>query len=402
MDDLKTVLERSRDQIGSSRLTPEDVSRRRGHKERNRRIRAGAVGVIVAVAAGIFLARSMSQAVPADQPTPTPSLPPASPAAAGTLAYIVDGDVFVVDPDGSHVVKIADGRSAECNGIGDGGEYWSEGQMWSPDGRYLAYRYADCFASDEEARAEGLPEGVVISDAKGNVLTSFPTGRGWDIGWSPDSTRVAVWDEFSKTIGIYGLDGARQIQITRPFDLDSDSDPFWMPDGTALAVGDWVIPLDGGGREKLPENWEPYGDGNGISPDGSRIATINDGSLTVARSDGSDAREVPGEWLGKPAWSPKGDLIAVVSAVSGGGRELHVVDVATGSETLVTHARPGMELEVVGFTPKGDRILFTTGDRSLFTTEEWAVAWSLRSIGVDGSSAHLIVDGTNGNFSRAS
>ena len=24
------------------------------------------------------------------------------------------------------------------------GEYRSEGAMWSPDGRYLAYRYSDC------------------------------------------------------------------------------------------------------------------------------------------------------------------------------------------------------------------------------------------------------------------
>ena len=130
--------------------------------------------------------------------------------ASGALAYVLDGDIYVADPDGSNAVKIANGRPEEdCAGIG---EYWAEGSMWSPDGRYLAYRYSDC--SDPEA----VGRDVVISDAEGNVLATFPA-QGWDIAWSPDSTRVAVWDRFydpPSTIGVYGLDGARQTQLTMP------------------------------------------------------------------------------------------------------------------------------------------------------------------------------------------
>jgi hypothetical protein len=72
----------------------------------------------------------------------------------------------------------------------------------------------------------------------------FPTGLGWDIAWSPDSTRVAVWDSFGETIGVYGLDGAPQTRITRPpgFQLEGDSDPHWMPNGTSLRVTDLVLP----------------------------------------------------------------------------------------------------------------------------------------------------------------
>jgi Tol biopolymer transport system component len=102
------------------------------------------------------------------------------------LAYALDGDIYVADPDGSNAVKVADGLPAEdCYGFS--GEYWAEGPMWSPDGRYLAYRrYTDCSSS------ENLRD-VVISDAEGNVLAMF-SATGWKIAWSPDSTRVAVWD----------------------------------------------------------------------------------------------------------------------------------------------------------------------------------------------------------------
>ena len=60
----------------------------------------------------------------------------------GHLAYGLDGDIFVADWDGRNPVRIADGapsgrRATGCH------DYWGEGPMWSPDGRYLAYRSGD-------------------------------------------------------------------------------------------------------------------------------------------------------------------------------------------------------------------------------------------------------------------
>ena len=55
----------------------------------------------------------------------------------GRLAYGIDGDIYVADADGSNPVRIADGAPGEA---GDCGGYWGEGPIWSPDGRYLAYR----------------------------------------------------------------------------------------------------------------------------------------------------------------------------------------------------------------------------------------------------------------------
>jgi Tol biopolymer transport system component len=350
------------------------LNRRRDRKRRDQRIRAGILGLAIAIAVGwlsVNAIRSMPP-VPTDDPTPTPA-----PVGLGALAYALDGDIYVADWDGSNAVRIADGRPGEdCGAIG---EYWAEGSIWSPDGRYLAYRYWDCSSADESQWG-----GVEISDAEGNVLVTLPTEAGWKIAWSPDSTRIAVWDRLFETIGVYGLDGTRQTQLTMPpgWSASGDHDPAWMPDGTSLMVETVQLPLDCGAPRHLPWDAEAY------SPDGSHVAYVSrvSRSLMVARSDGSEPREVFGEPVG-PTWSPTGERIAFTTGRWNWG-ELRVLDVATGSVTLLTEGERGTVLSVIGFSPEGDRILFSR------TEDEGAGASSLWSIDVDGSDLRRLVAGT--------
>ena len=338
---------------------------RRERKQRNRRIREGVLAVIVALATGIILFRSFRpDPVPADRLIPKPP-----PAAAGTLTYARGGHIYVADPDGSHAVKISNGSA--------------EGSMWSPDGRYLAYRSA---------------KGCGISNAEGNVLAAFLCD-GWQIAWSPDSTRVAVWDTFDyegpSTIGVYGLDGARQMQLAMPpaWRPSGDHDPAWMPDGTGVWVEGVELPLDGSPPRYLKGHTDPYAT---YSPDGSLIAYSTGSSLSLARSDGSEPRVVvhrsvgwAGDW-GHP-WSPAGDRIAFTAPVPGShSMEVGFVDVATGQVRMLAEGDPDAELQAIGFSPTGDRILYSSriGDASR-TIEQ-----SLWSVGLDGSDARRIVDGT--------
>jgi len=211
---------------------------------------------------------------------------------------------------------------------------------------------------------------------------------GWDIAWSPDSTRVAVWDSLFGTIGVYGLDGARQTQLTMPpgWEPSGDHDPMWMPDGTSLRVADVEVPLDGGTPRQL--TWDP----EDYSPDGSHVAYVDHRSLIVARSDGSEPREVFGGFVWNPTWSPTGERIAFITHGDGNQyfAELRVLDVATGSVTLLTEAERGswLGVSVIGFSPQGDRILFSRTER------RGSGEGSLWSIGVDGSDARLVVAGT--------
>jgi Tol biopolymer transport system component len=385
MPNLSDLLEGESRTVGLKPNSFERLLRRRDRKLRNQRLTAGVVAIAVFVAAMWFLAGQFSDRIP------TPTIQP-KPPGAGALAYAVrDGDIYVADWDGGNPVRIADGRPPnDCHGIW---EYWAEGPMWSPDGRYLAYRHEDC----QDPRDWG---DVVISDPEGNVITSFPS-EGWEISWSPDSRRVAVWVDFEETIGVYGLDGVRQTLLTVPpgWPCCADYDPVWSRDGDSLLVPGGEVPLDGSPPRKLPGDDHRSEYFAAYSPEGSRVAYYGEarrerdhvpggyGSLVVAEADGSHAREVVASHVLGFVWSPNGDRIAFTYLTGYSESELRVFDVAT--ETVTSLPGVGgserLKLNVIEFSSEGDRILFSR--------DEGPGPWSLWSINVDGSHPRRLVRG---------
>jgi Tol biopolymer transport system component len=316
---------------------------------------------------------------------------------SGALVYrSFDGNVWLADPDGSNAVAISD--------VAGGGECPGEGfhsASWSPDGRFLALnRFSDC------PGRSGL---LVIAHPQGDVVAhaSVPQRRLGRIVWSPDSDRFAmIWQENSDpqaAIAIYGIDGSRETQIAMPRGWPTyGQDPIWTPDGASLIVNGLEVPIDGGPPREVPFRevfpavpelgWRPP---LAYSPDGSQAAYGTEQGLMVARSDGSEPRELFADSPYTATWSPTGELIAFTA---GAGEELapkqlHVVDVATGSATLLFEGEPGTWLNVIGFSPEGDRILF--GEEREVSVANGTVVHSLWSIGVDGSDARRVVGGTN-------
>ena len=310
------------------------------------------------------------------------------------LAYGLDGDVFVADWDGGNPVRIADGLAGSGSGPTECGGYWGEGPLWSPDGRYLAYRSA----------WEGCSGTVRISNSEGRLIASFP-GTGWLVAWSPDSTRVATWIELGQTIGIYGLDGMRQALLTLPpgFGPSGDYDPIWSPDGESVLMRlappqpsqVWELPVDGGparqvAAEDLRSHWQVR-----YSPDGARAAYIDGDSLVVTAADGTGSQVMAsGLELAAthaPLWSPTGDRIAFAWTDDPHTpnsfphvHELRVLDVASGTVTTLVSVRGTDRLPAIAFSPDGGRILFATGD-----TDD--ALWSVRA---DGSDRQRLVTGT--------
>lgn len=351
-------------------------------KRARRRLAVNAVvgGLLgVAVVAGMLVGLRTVRAAPtpADSATPTPS-PAGSPGSLGVLAYLIHGDVYVADWDGANPVRIANGRPRSAEDCSPP-EYYAEGPIWSPDGRYLSYWRC-------------LWGMVVISDPEGNVMASFP-GEGWLIAWSPDSTRVAVWVRWGETIGVYGLDGQRQELLTLPPGLmaPGDFDPVWSSDGTSLLVPHGVeIPLDGSAPRRLPSG-DPRSHDAVTSPDGSRVAYVANMSLVVAAADGSDPQEMVGHWVWHPVWSPNGNQIVFTSSKSISwpyGTELRVLDPATGKVTSLVGAGGSDHLLAIGFSPDGGRLLFSrVGDMGQGASSLW-------SINADGTDPRRLVTGT--------
>jgi Tol biopolymer transport system component len=312
-----------------------------------------------------------------------------SPTAPGALAYLLDGDLYVADWNGANPVRVVNGRPGTG---GCTGEFWAEGTIWSPDGRYLAARQA--------TRCQNGLSGwwdAVIIDPEGQVVASIPS-QGWLISWSPDSTRLAVWITWGETIGVYGLDGERQLVLELPGGLmaPGDFDPVWSSDGTSLFVPNGVeIPLNGSTPRQLPPDDPRSHHDAAYSPDGSRVVYVDysddHGSLVVAAADGSDAQAVIAPWVARPVWSPTGDRIAFIYSERRNlaSTELRVLEVATGEMTSLVAGTGGNDLYwgVIEFSPDGERILYSRTDDSRGVSALW-------SINADGSHPRRLVTGT--------
>lgn len=151
------------------------------------------------------------------------------------LAYLQDGDVWVVNADGTNPRDISE--------LPFGGAFSAD---WSPDGRWIAV---------------GTPGAVLLMAPDGTNRRWLDFGAdelyGW--AWSPDSSRLAVSLYGSTSLVlVVTVDGSAVVQI------DGAGRPGWTPDGLFLIVASddeaaftdlgnlAVMHPDGSGRNELP------------------------------------------------------------------------------------------------------------------------------------------------------
>lgn len=358
------------------------------HALRSRPLLLAAAALLVGLIAGSVAIGSGLVKLPAILPVPTasPSVP--------RLAYGIDGDIYLADWDGGNAVLVADGISPE-----DGsqcGYFGGEGLMWAPDGHHFAYRKP----GNDTCSGE-----VHVADAEGRPVASVP-GFGWDVWWSPDSTRIATWVEFGTSIAIYNLEGERQALLTVPLLCggSGDHDPRWSLDGTSIVVpSSCEIPIDGGPTSRDPGYRWVY------SPDGTRVAHVThtgdgetfDSSVVITEASGTVLQIVHEESAPSPSyanlvWSPSGDRVVFSwtprgedgYAVDDASSELRQVDIGSGQVTTIA-AKPGFR--PIRFSPDGDRILFAAWDGSQVGEERYTGLWSVNA---DGSHMQLLVPNT--------
>jgi Tol biopolymer transport system component len=341
-------------------LEPGDFERllgRRERKQRNRRIRAGVLGVIVTLALLIALTESMrSGSLPANPAPPKPL-------GAGEVLDGVLG-LTAQDPDTGHLRTILDtaavpggGRVTAAawsydhswvafvaSGGGSGGSIWVADTIGGAprrvarNGRWTPWVWSP--TEDQLALVRGR-DAILIDAATGRETDLGPTARftGFDgyavraMVWSPDGTRIA----YSGGPGggsVYSIDvgsDEHSMLVPRPSGSPWIIDIDWSPDGAHLAItyedsnggccwdSLYLANADGSGSRlvdgNVPNSWPDWQPGMSVgtawSPDGTRLAYTKHpgaGQVWTVGADGSAPSFVSAG--GGPVWSPDGSRIA--------------------------------------------------------------------------------------------
>ncbi len=200
-----------------------------------------------------------------------------------------DGEIFVMDADGTNLVQLTNNDISEGNLI-----------QWSPDGQKISFLAFTYDPGNSTSR-------IVIIDADGsNRKTISPSGvSDTSPRWSPDGSRIVFVSDSNAGYDLFTVqpDGKNRVQLTTS---GGAYDPAWSPDGTRIA---YVVHKD--------QNHE--------------IRSLNvDGSGDILLY----AYQGPSSMGGYPMWSPDGSMVAFAGvdkdSYGNDAQNIYVVDVSTG------------------------------------------------------------------------
>jgi Tol biopolymer transport system component len=212
----------------------------------------------------------------------------------------------------------------------------------------------------DTALAERSDVFVVNADGSGlrNLTARSPDDAYPD--WSPDGRRIVFASRRAGSWDIYSMDadGTRVARLTRS--RRNESFPSWSPHGERIAFeverpdgfGDsHVMRPDGSAVRRVATGaWVTW------SPDGKKMAFIEDATLFVAKADGSGQVALADADPLNPGleWSPDGRRI-VFHEPGGGilGTRLSIVDVDTADPNVRPLTGRGDQNFVVAWLPNG-------------------------------------------------
>lgn len=295
-------------------------------------------------------------------PTSTPSPSPTPFGGSGKIAFVSDGIIYTINPDGSGLVKLTNNT-------------WVESFSWSPDGSRLV------FASRDGADGGWDSSRIYIVDSSGDDQKKLTEVPGRFPVWSPDGSMIVfVSIPVNASFGdLYSIkpDGTELRQLNTSVKVGGWLR--WSPDSTKVVFHDQnfqIMVLDvGGGSLTRLTNDRSRNFYASWSPDGQRIAYMNENNILYSMNyDGSDQRKIVDSvpYVREPLWSPDGKRIlfgchfGIEKIWSEIGWLLCVVDADGGNMKQLTFAGdiPGYGY---AWSPDGQYIVFSldmkNGDR---------------------------------------
>ena len=227
-------------------------------------------------------------------------------------------EIYVVDPDGNHRVRLTHHPAADSH------------PSWSPDGHRIAF----------VSNSNGGNYQIYVMDSNGKNMNRL-TEEVYDgyPAWSPDGQTIAFErvedDGLRSKIHVVSPDGTNLQRLGA--DIQSnDRHPTWSPDSQRIAFVSWregegpeiyVMYANGKSRKRITNNSENER-GPSWSPDGSKIAFWSseneDTVIAVMGADGTNRRNLIEEvwdgfsvWNTDPVWSPDSRMIAYRSHTIG-------------------------------------------------------------------------------------
>ena len=203
--------------------------------------------------------------------------------------------------------------------------------------------------------------------------------------WSPDGQTLVFGSTRDGNVEIYASDpdGTNPRNLSNnPFDdeligfVGEDIAFYTAREGSRHI---WVMRADGSDQHELLASI--VRGGPSFSPDGTKLAAVADGNLSVMSADGTGAQVIAAADFSEnqqyPAWSPDSSRIAFVSTAFGND-EIHIINADGSDEARLTKA-PAVD-STPCFSPDGRQLVF---DR----------AASLHVMNADGTNEHeLTVD----------
>lgn len=255
----------------------------------------------------------------------------------GRIAFIQNGDIYMVNPDGTDVANLTNGFDADANHI-----------SVSPDGRYIAFT-TEGYGDLDDA-------GVYVMNSNGGGLmdlTSYDEDliAVQDPTWSPDSKRIAfeAYDyDFKNELWVVDVDGSDIERVTNCGCVQNSS-PQWSPIDKNVIVFDyyeeiWTVNPNTGASQKIIDDLYKNSSGLTFSPDGQSFVFDDLLDIWTIRVDGTGLRQLTPDnsaYYIDPAYSPDGTRIIFTSSHGGSDGGLFSI-AADGIDATISPVYDGL------------------------------------------------------------